>query len=104
ERRAVVGAVQDELDAGDGNVVAGGGGDGDGAGDGGAGGGRRKRYGRRRGIGCRCAGRLVGRQADVAGGVLGGDEVIVGAGGDEIGVTRRGGRADPVGGRRCEAG
>ncbi len=43
---------------------------------------------RRLGVGERGAGRLVRRVADVAGGVVGGHEIVIGAGGDLVGVSR----------------
>ena len=57
----------------------------------------------------RCGGhrhaRLVGRRADVPGGVLGGDPVVVGAGCEAgVGVTQRRHLRDAVAGRRREAG
>ena len=61
-------------------------------------------HGRRRRVGGRGGGRLVPGGADVAGGVLGGDLVVVGAGGEPgVGVARPGRLRDPVRRRRREA-
>ncbi len=76
-----------------------------GAGDRGARRRRRDRDGRRRRVGGGGGARLVPGRADVAGDVLGGDLVVVGAGGEAgVGVARAGRLRDPVAGGGREAG
>ncbi len=66
---------------------------------------RRERDGGRRRVSGRDAGRLVARRADVSGRVLGGDPVVVGAGGETgVGVARARRLRDSVARTRREAG